>query len=264
MRPIIPSKKQNSGQKIFFIFTLFLILLLSTSSSSFNAVSSFFNAAAVPFWNTADSLSGDMPVFRTRAALEKENEDLQQKIDVLTRNLKGYDVVVQENLEFKKLFAGKKSGGVFAGILARPGHLPFDILLLDIGSEAGIGNGDLVLGDQNIALGNIIETYPYSAKIQAFSSSGEVTDAFLGPENIPVKMKGMGGGSFTAELPRELDVQKGDAAMLPGSDGFILAYVESKEENLTDSFQRLYLRTPVNVFELKYAQIIPHSSINEQ
>lgn len=268
MRPIIQSKKQNkNGRKVFLAFALFLIFIFSISQNSLHTVSSWFNMAAVPFWNAADSTQGVFhspdALLRSRASLLKENEELQHQVAVLTRNLKGYDVVVQENIEFKKLFAEKKSGGVFAGILARPGHLPFDIFLLDIGSEGGIGNGNLVLADQNIALGKIIETYPYSAKIKAFSSSGEVTDAFLGPENIPVQMKGAGGGSFTAELPHELDVREGDAAVLPGVDGFILGYVESKEENLTDSFQKLYLRTPVNVFELKYAQIISHNHINE-
>lgn len=269
MRPIVQSKKQNkNGGKVFLAFALFLMLVFSLSPNTSHTVSAWFNMSAVPFWNIAGSAEVALPssdiVLKSRTSLVKENEDLRQQIDVLTRNLKGYDVLVQENLEFKKLFADKKSGGVFAGILARPGRLPFGVFLLGVGSESGIGNGDLVLGDQNIALGNIIETYPNSAKIKSFSSSGEVTNAFLGPENIPVQMKGAGGGSFTVELPRELDVKEGDAAILPGSDGFILAYVESKEENLTDSFQRLYLRTPVNVFELKYAQIIPHSSINEQ
>ncbi len=264
MRPIIQTKKQKSGQKIFLVFALFLILLFSVSPNSFRAVSSLFNMAAAPFWNAADSFSGSMPVLRSRASLSKENESLRQQIDVLARNLKGYDFAAQENLELKKLFGGKKDGGVFAGILARPGRLPFDTFLLDIGGESGIKNGELALADQNIALGKIIETYTYSAKIKAFSSSGEVTDAFLGPNNIPIELKGAGGGVYTAELPRELDVKEGDAAVLPGSGGFILAYVESKEENLTDSFQKLYLRNPVNIFQLKYAQIIPHLSANEQ
>lgn len=265
MRPLIQTKKQNkNGAKIFLVFALFLLAFLSVSPSSFQAVSSWLNMAAVPFWNTAGSTTDTLPsggMFRSKTELAKENEALKQRVDALARDLKGYDFAVQENIELKKLLIGKKDGGVFAGVLARPGeHLPFDTFLLDIGSMAGIKNGDIVLGGQNIALGKAAETYPYSSKIKGFSSAGETTDAFLGPENIPVQLKGLGGGSYLAELPRDLDVREGDAAVLPGSDGFILSYVESKEENLADSFQKLYLRSPINVFELKYAQIVSVSS----
>lgn len=268
MHPLIQTKKPaKTGKKFFLVFSLFLMIFLSVSPNSAATVSSWFTLAAVPFWNAKNSTEKVLPssgmFLRSKNSLVQENEDLRRQIDVLKRNLKGYDVVVQENIEFKKLFAGKKEGSTFAGILASTGNLPFDTFLLDSGGESGIKNNDLALADQNIVLGKIIETFPSSAKVKAFSFSGETTDVFLGPENIPAQLKGTGAGTYAAELPRELDVREGDAAILPGSEGFILAYVESKEENLTDSFQKLYLRTPVNVFQLKYVQVVHNVSGNE-
>jgi rod shape-determining protein MreC len=268
MRPIIQSKKQSKKKaKVFLVFALLLLIFLSASSNSFYVVSKFFNTVATPFWNVKSSAENAFPssdmLLRSKTSLVQENKNLHQEIDRLTRELKGYDFVVQENLEFKKLFAGEKHNGIFAGILAHPGSLPFDTFLLDIGNEAGLVKGDLALSDGNITIGTVIETYPYSSKVKSFSSSGEITDAFLGPENIPVQLKGSGGGAYTVELPAGLDIKEGDAAVLPGSDGFILAYVESKEENITNSFQKFYLRIPLNVFELKYVQIIHQLSANE-
>ncbi len=269
MRPIIPSKKQNkNGGKLFFLFALFLIIFFGANHSAFRAVSSWLNIGVVPFWNTAGLVADAFPpaggVFRSKTELAKENEALKQRINALTVDLKGYDFSMQENLELKKLLFGKKESSVFAGILAHPGgHLPFDTFLLDIGSAAGIKNGDIALSGQNLALGKVVETYSHSSKIKGFSSTGERTDVFLGPENIPAQLTGLGGGAYMAELPRDLDIREGDAAILPGSDGFILAHVESKEENLADFFQKLYLRSPVNIFELKYVQIIPYLSVNE-
>jgi cell shape-determining protein MreC len=269
MRPIIQTKKQQrNGSRIFIIFALLSLIFFSASPGSFLAVSSWLNMSAVPFWNVKSSAKNTLPsldiFFRSKTSIVQENENLRQQITVLTGELKGYDFAVQENIELKKLFVGKKNGGVFAGILARPGTLSFDTFLLDIGSGSGIKNGDVALSGQDIVLGKIIETYPYSAKVKAFSSSGEVTDAFLGPENVSMQLKGTGGGSFMAELPRDIDVKEGDAAVFPGSDGFILAYVESKKENLTDSFQKLYLRSPVNIFELKHVQILPSASTGNE
>jgi cell shape-determining protein MreC len=169
---------------------------------------------------------------------------------------------VQENIELKKLFSGKKESGIFAGVLARGGGTPFGTFLLDVGSESGVKNGDMVLVDQNIALGKITETYSRSVKIKLFSASGETTDVFLGPENIPAQLNGVGGGVYTALLPRELDIQEGDAAVLSGVEGFILAYVESKESNPSEAFQKIYLRSPVNVFEVKYLQILPFYTVD--
>lgn len=269
MRPFVPTKKPpKSGFKMFFVFALLLIALFYASIGAFVAVSSRLNMAALPFWHFANSVSGDGIVLRSKAALVRENEDLRRRVAVLERELKGYDFVVQENLELKKLFAGKKDGGEknikFASVLLHPGRLPFDVFLLDVGGVAGVMNGQAAFADQNIALGKITETYPHSSKVKAFSSPGEVTDVFLGPENIPVQLKGAGGGAFTAELPRDLDVREGDAAVLPGSDGFLIAFVEKKEENIADSFQKLYLRNPVNVFQLKHVQVTPISYSYEE
>lgn len=269
MRPIIQSKKQKKGGvKFFFVFAFLIIVFFSLSPNSFRAVSLWVNMFHVPFWNTSRSIQNTLPssdlFLRSKASLIQENENLRNQVNVLTRDLKGFNFVVQENIELKKLFSGKREGGIFAGVLSNPGNIPFDTFLLDSGSEGGIKNKQLVLADRNVALGETIETFPHSAKVQAFSSSGKTTGAFLGPENIPVQLKGAGGGVYTAELPRELDVQEGDAAILPGVDGLILAYVESKEENSADSFQKLYLRNPVNVFELKYVQVIPNASRTEE
>jgi len=265
MRPIIQSKKQNkNGQKFFFVFVFLLIIFFSASPNSFRVVSSWLNAAAVPLWTMKGSVQNAIPsselVLRSKTSLIQENEDLHSQINALTGDLKGFDFLVQENIELKKLFVGKKEGGIFTSILSHPGNIPFDTFLLSAGTQAGIKNGELVLADKNIALGEIIETYQYSAKAQGFSSSGKTTGAFLGPENIPVQLKGLGGGAYAAELPRELDIREGDAAVLPGIDGLILAYVESKEENSADSFQKLYLRNPVNIFQLKYVQVISDTS----
>lgn len=262
MRPFVPSKKPpKSGLKIFFVFAVLLIVFFSLSPKAFFAVSSRLNLAALPFWRLTDSVVDGAPVLQSKSDLSHENGELRRKVAMLERDLKGYDVVIQENLELKKLFAGRKEGSEenvkFAGVLLHPGRLPFDIFLLDAGSAAGIANGELVFADQNIALGKVFESYPYSAKVKAFSSPGEATDVFLGPDSIPIRLSGAGGGSFTAELPRDLDVREGDAAVLPGSGGFVLAFVLAKEENLADSFQKLYLQGPVNVFELKYVRISP-------
>lgn len=263
MRPIIQKKRKKSGLKIFFAVAIFSVIFFSVYPSSFRAVSLWINALAIPFWNSAHFENG-MSNIRSKSSLIKENEDLRQRIDILDRKLKGYDVVVQENIEMKKLFSARKPGTIFASLLAWPNSLPFDTFLLDVGSESKVANGQLVFADKDIVLGKVAETYSYSAKVKYFSSPGEITDAFLGPENIPIQLKGVGGGAFTVELPRDLDIREGDAAIFPGSEGFIVAYVGSKEENLTDSFQKLYLQSPVNIFELKYVQIIPNLSSNEQ
>ncbi|MFA6566292.1 MAG: rod shape-determining protein MreC, partial [Candidatus Paceibacterota bacterium] len=231
---------------------------------SFHFFSSAANDGAMPVWkmgSAGKSFFSKCGLFlNSQKALVAKNGELSEKIKKLELRLTGYDFVVQENLELKKTLFHRKENTVFGAVVARPNVSAYDTFLLDIGENFGIKKGDKILANENMILGFVEEAYPVSAKARLFSTAGEVTDAILGPDNIPVQLKGSGGGSFILELPREMDVEEGDSAILPGVPEYIIATVISKEEVSTESFQKIYLRGPVSVFDVKYVQIIKNTS----
>ncbi len=214
----------------------------------------------MPFWNTGavgvSTISGTALSLNSKESLVAKNKELSDKVKQLKREVNGYDFVVQENLELKKVLFQKSEETLTAGVVARPNITAYDTFLIDIGKNSGIKNGDKVLADENTMLGIIEETYSYSSKARLFSTAGEISEALLGPDNIPVQLHGLGGGSFSTETPRGIDVKKGDSAVITGTREYIIAQVVEVEDRSTESFQKIYLRGPVNIFNTKYVQVV--------
>lgn len=232
---------------------------------SFRFFSSIVNDGATPIWNIGGAGRSAFSKYglflNSQKSLVAKNKELSDTIKKMELRLTGYDFVVQENLELKKTLFHKKETAVSGAIIARPNVAAYDTFLIDVGENSGIQKGDKVLANENMILGLVEEVYSFSAKARLFSTAGETTDAILGPDNIPVQLKGSGGGSFMVELPREMDIREGDSAILSGAPEYIIAIVISKEEVSTESFQKIYLRGPVSVFDAKYVQIIKNTNI---
>ena len=218
----------------------------------------------VPVWNIGAAggsvLSNYGSLLNSQSSLVAKNNELSEKIKKLETEVNGYDFVVQENLELKKQLFQKKENSIFGAVIARPNITAYDTFLINVGENDGIKKGDKILANENMILGTVDEAYFGSSKAILFSTTGEISNALLGPDNIPIQLKGMGGGSFTAELPREMDVQEGDNAVLPGTPEYIVAQVVAKESKSADSFQTVYLRGPVNIFDAKYVQVVKDTS----
>jgi len=256
-----PKRKPKKTGKGLFLFALMIMAVFTIFPGSFVSFSTATNAVAVPFWNAGNSVRGSFSSFftvlRFKNSLIVENQKLKEEVARLKRDLEGYDVLAQQNIEYSEMLLQKKEDGIFAGVVARPNVTEYDTILIDIGTEAGVKKGNLVQIDDNVAIGTVYETYPYSSKVRLFSSPGRTTDIFLGPKNIAVSANGEGGGALLSEVPKELDIKEGDAAVLSGSSGLIIAYVNSIEKNENDSFQKIRMTSPVSIFEMKFVQVIP-------
>lgn len=268
------NKRPGNSRKKFIISggVLLVLLLVLWSTLGARILSGGVAGTAAPFWKTGnffqEQASGLSLIFTSKQTLESENKNLKSQVATLKENLSGFDSLVQENLELKKILGrsteaeGEKI--LLAGVLAHARNLPYDTLNIDAGTKLGVKTGDFVFerlaidardGEIPVIIGTVQETYNASSKVKLFSTAGEKTDVFLGPQNIPTILEGMGGGTFQAELPKEADVQKGDVATFPGVGGYLVAVVEEVGNDPTQAFLKVRLRTFFNPFELHYVGI---------
>ncbi|MCX6738545.1 MAG: rod shape-determining protein MreC [Candidatus Parcubacteria bacterium] len=256
-------KRKNKVRIAFFFFAFFVFVSFTAFPKTFTLFSGTVNNASVSVWNAKTSessaLSNSASFLNTKESLIAKNKELAEKIKKLEEESSGYDFIIQENLELKKTLSQKKEGSIFGSIIARPNITAYDTFLIDIGEKNGIKKGDTVLANKDMIIGTIEEAYSSSAKARLFSTAGQSSDALLGPNNIPIQLKGLGGGSFVADLPLETDVQIGDSASLSGSPEYIVATVVSKEQKSTDTFQKVYFRGPINIFDAKYIQVVKNA-----
>ena len=140
-----------------------------------------------------------------------------------------------------------------AVILAKPNQSPYDTLVIDVGTEQNLEVGDMVFAFGNVPIGRVSDVNQSSSKVVLFSSSGEKIQVLVG--DISMEISGRGGGNFEMVLPRDIILQKGDSAILPGIMPYVVGIVETIISDPRDSFQKALLTSPVNIQELKFVEV---------
>lgn len=213
-----------------------------------------------PFWLVrnyfADSLSTAADYFTSKTLLARQNESLTNQLRDAQQELLqlGPLHAALQSLEPLSSQAGR-SHSVIAAVLSRPPLSPYDSLVLDAGSRAGVAPGDLVRTTGGIVIGKITESFSSFSRTVLFSSPGQQTPVLLGKTAVQANALGVGAGEFQVLLPREVNITVGDTAVFPGFEPHIVGIVNSVEYRETDFLQLVSFQSPVNIFGLRYVQI---------
>lgn len=228
----------------------------------------FFVAA--PVWRAEQAL-GDgadsrSSFFKEKQALIEENDILQEENRSLIAALYMMPVLQKENRELKEILGRKPSDKrlLLARILAQPDRSPYDILIVDKGEGDGVSIGDIATAYGNIALGAVERVYVSSSAVRLFSSSGEEVAASIGEEGVPVSATGRGGGNFSVRVPKGISVSEGDPVVSDVALAPLLGIVGSVESAPSDSFQDILFQTPINIYTLKWVEILLESGEEEK
>ena len=239
------------------LILLILILLWSYIGGVFKSASS---ALARPLWKVGlgvnSSWSGFTAGLRAKSALESENSALREEIAELKFNLTGFTDISEENAQLKEILGRVGSREVvLAVVLAKPGHSPYDTLVIDMGSRDGIADGARVFAYGDVLIGNINKVMPKSSIIRLFSSPGEKSDIILPEHDLYLQAVGQGGGSFKISAPRDLEVVDGAELLLPGLERQVLAVVQKTVSDPRDPVKTILAASPVNVQHLRWVEV---------
>ncbi|MBI1999325.1 MAG: rod shape-determining protein MreC [Parcubacteria group bacterium] len=219
-------------------------------------------AFAPAFRAGADISDGVMRMrarLRSQEELAEENALLREELNRATTEALLAKRRAEENESLKEIFgrSGNRSGALLlAAVLARPNRSPYDTFLIDVGSESGVKVGDrvFVLGD--IVIGTIDVVSGSASRVKLFSSPGAVIDVLFGSERISVPARGIGGGNFEARLPRGVDIREGDIVAFPAISTDIAGVVQKVLGDPADSFQTILFKSPVNVYETEWVEVL--------
>lgn len=217
---------------------------------------------ATPFWRAERSVyeevGGKMSFLQSKQALSAANRAIEERNRFLSSELSMAAVFKKENQELKEILDRREPEKEFilARVLAQPNRSPYDTLIVDKGEKDGVREGDIVTAYGNVAIGTVGRVYAASSIVTLFSSPGNKIDAFLAVENVPVVMEGVGGGNFKTRLPKGIVVAEGDAIVSPSLDVPLIATVGVVESSPSDAFQDIFFQTPVNIYELKWVEVL--------
>ncbi len=258
-------KKFLSG----FFICLSLFILFYFRLGIFNGFSyvihNIFRPVLVLSMNVGEKFKSLDSFLISKNSLYLQNQGLQNKLSEYGARMSNYDSLLSENISLKEILGrkkpasmgqgGEKTNMLLASILSKPNQSLYDILVVDMGAKEGIKIGDTVFALGNIPVGKVSFIFDHSAKVTLFSNPGEKMQVVLSSKNIFMEIVGRGGGNFEMIMPSDIVPQKGDQAVLPGIDAFVVGVVETVISDPRDSFVKALLSSPVNMQEQKFVEI---------
>ena len=254
--------RRKSKYTVKIISGLAVLVFLWQAVFVFNIFSSFAINIASPFLrvgNYAQQKSSEFSAFLTsKQNLAEEIQKLKKKITLLeTKNIT-HNLLVRENKELKMLLGrhDEESERVLASVLSRPNSSPYDSIIIDAGAREKIAKGYIVVADGDILIGVVEKVHIRTSVVRLFSSPGVEIDVVLGDNNVAVVARGRGAGNFDIRLPKGVPMEAGESILFPAFSTQVIGVVETVLVKPNDSFQTILFKSPVNIFELKWVEVI--------
>jgi cell shape-determining protein MreC len=219
------------------------------------------NLARGPEWlrgASEQAIQSGVTALGSKKAVLAENEDLKNKIEGYQAQTLELQMIRNENTKLRAELSYAQSLKNFIGaqILAKPSQSLFNSLVIDQGKDAGIQVGQLVVTQGTIGLGKVVSVTSKTATVELFSGPQFSGDLVMKNQNITVPAIGKGSGNFEIHIPREIKVIDGDILAFPESPDLAIGVVKTIIFDPRDPFQTVLARTPVNVQELRFVEVI--------
>lgn len=242
------SRKRTSLSSVLAVLAAALLIVLAVVFR--HGAASLMWSVAAPLVQLRDSWSGSAVA------------DLKAQLALTTAALADRDLLAEENMQLRQELGrlpGQGTAGrkvLLAGVLQSPPGTPYDTLLLDAGSSLGVSAGQRVFAG-NVAIGEVDAVYGNTSRAVLYSAPGRSYQALLTTTAgaVPVAVEGQGAGSMQAQVPQGTEAAVGDNVVFAGVTGGLAARVSAVSAPAGESFKTLYLRLPVNIFELRYVYI---------
>lgn len=193
---------------------------------------------------------------QSRAALAEENEKLRREIALFAEEIAQAEFIRAENEELRLLAAlAQSESGVSARIISSHRSSPYGTFLIDVGTEDGINDGDLVLTPGGYVLGAVAGVSNNSATVRSTFAPGEKVDLTVGESAFTAD--GLGGGNARASVARETQIPVGSGVVAPlfgGRNAGTVMHVESASSSPTAIIS---IRIPVNLETLRFVYVLP-------
>ena len=222
-------------------------------------VRSAVNIAWYPFdmmriW-VAESGSSLPQYLRERSTLISELEALKIKIATEQGTESTIKKLQIENMELRNLAGALPEARVLARVIGRPNTLPYDVLMLDRGSNQGVQlNAPVFLGADQV-IGFVSKVTEKTSLVTLVTTAGFTSSAYVIGPNIYTFAEGMGGGILRVRVPQGILLRTGDLVLLPAIDSGLYGTISYIETSVTQPEQYGFVTTSIPIQSLYYVSI---------
>ena len=262
---IFYQQRRNNNKKVFFIaifIIAFLLIIIEKVGFVSKNLSQVATSVATPLWKTESYILEQGGIYamklNSKEDLIRENKNLREDIALLQAGSLSKERILQENKELKEHLGRYdiEPRSVLSAVLVKPNRSVYDTLIIDVGYSDAVQVGSKVTAYGDVTIGVVEKVYSRTSLVKLFSSPGEDLSVLVGEENIAAIAVGLGGGNFSIELPRGVDVEEGGLISFPSISTSIAGVIELIQVHPSDSFQTILFKSPVNMYQLKWVEVL--------
>ena len=197
--------------------------------------------------------------------LEKENHQLQEQVAQLERELLRLREAGEENSALRALLGYQRDNPgkqyLAASVVARDPSGIVEAVLMNLGTEQGVQNGMIVVGEGGM-VGQVLEAYPNLSKVLLSTDPSLTVNSIVQRSRVQGVVSGTTDGGLTMRyVPKDADVREGDLVVTSGlGGGFprgllvgLVVRVNNREQEL---FQEVTLEPATRVSTLERVLVI--------
>lgn len=246
---LVPGSGSFTGAIVVFVIVVLVAIRL--------ALPTLWHSATASLWHVGQSISSHLSGVGTtesRAALKSERDTYAAQVAVLSSQNAALEAKVSD---LTNVLGTRTSPvpGIVASVRARPPVAPYDVLIIDQGTNAGVTIGALVTGNGGTPIGTIGQADAMESRVTLFSTHGIQTPGWAGNARIPVTLTGAGAGAFTASVPKAAGVQAGDGVYIANSGAYPVGTVVKIESDPSSPTVGLDVRPYANPFSLAWVTV---------
>lgn len=205
---------------------------------------------------TTGFLGSTISYFRSKDALSLENEELKMQIEAAHTEIVRIEELKDENESLRTLLGQHKKSDttVLGQVLVRPPTSPYDTLVIDQGTSAGIAVGDYVRAS-GFVIGYVSRADNNFSVVRLWSYPGNTFDVSIG-KVFSGKAEGQGGGAFKVRFPRDLAIGDGDIVSVPLLGGLLIGTVQSITRQPEDPFAEAFAGGELNIGTIQFVEVL--------
>lgn len=222
---------RNRKTLYFGLFCATLIFLFTLVPSVIGGLAQFliYPIDAATSW-IRNSQSTLPTYLRDRSELNTKIQELEQLVAEGAIDDQTLHKLQTENVYLRGLMGNESSPRILAEVVSRPPELPYDLLLIDEGSDQGVRVGAPVFVGGGQIIGIVSHTTKTSAFIELITSPGFESTVFIYGPDIFTRAEGYGGGVLRIRVPQGIDIAPNNLVIVPALDSGIfgtISYVQT-------------------------------------
>ena len=183
-----------------------------------------------------------VPVWlRDREELQNQIADLENDVIVSQGEAVTLARLQDENNRLRALLKADVRERTVAKVIARPADMPYDLLQIDRGSDAGIKENTLVYVGADQLVGRVSQVRPTYSFVQLFSSPGVEMTGFVSGPDVVATIEGVGGGVARIRVPQGIPLTVGDVVYVPSIQPGVFGQIDYVENRPSQPEQFGYI-----------------------